>query len=189
METKYKQFFKSDEAEKWAKQYKEFFPSDSDPDKEFLYALNIYTASVYVAFNNHLRREGSLLAPELCPSFRKLIEKIPTYHIPDNIVVYRYISRGLLKSMCPSYPPRKHMVIQDKAFLSTTLVRDSILPHRDSSQNILLQISVSSGTAGTYVGFLKDTLREYEVILAPNTKLQIDVKFFFNQHILCTVIN
>lgn len=62
--------------------------------------------------------------------FQKMVDKLPTYHIPDNIIVYRYISKGLLKEMCPSYPPKKGMLLTDKGFMSTTLVRESITNYR-----------------------------------------------------------
>lgn len=121
----------------------------------------------------------------------KMFEKLPTYQIPDNIIVYRYINIGLLKEICPSYPPTKGMIIQDKGFMSTTLIRKSVNSYRAGrNQNILLVISVPSGTKGTYVGHLKDALSEYEVILAPNTKLRIDKKSLFcNNYFECTVVN
>ena len=122
--------------------------------------------------------------------FQRMIDKLPTYHIPNNIIVYRYISKGLLKEMCPSYPPKTGMIIQDKGFMSTTLIKESVNSYRSGhDQNILLVISIPTGTKGTYVGHLKNTLSEYEVILAPNTQLSINYKFpFCNCYFRCTAI-
>lgn len=192
MKTHYKEFHFPDETHSWYIKYKSHFPSDNDNDKEFLQAINYYTASANPLFNNFLRYNTKLESDDfIYPYIIKMIDKLPTYQIPDNIVVYRYISKQLLKEMCPSYPPKKGMIITDNGFMSTTLIRESVNSYRDGrNQNILLIIYVPSGTKGTYVGHLKDTLTEYEVILAPNTKLHIDNKFpFFNCFFECTIVN
>lgn len=193
MKTDYKKFRFPHETHSWYIKYKSYFPSDNDNDKEFLQAINYYTASANSSFNNLLRYNTNLESDDfIYPYVIKMIDKLPTYQIPDNIIVYRYISKRLLKAMCPSYPPKKGMVMQDKGFMSTTLISESLDTHKqaDISLKILLEISVPSGTSGTYVGHLKNMLAEYEVILAPNTQLRIDYKFpFFNRYFCCTVVN
>lgn len=192
MKTDYKKFRFPHETHSWYIKYKSYFPSDNDNDKEFLQAINYYTASANSSFNNLLRYNANLESDDfIYPYVIKMIDKLPTYQIPDNIIVYRYISKRLLKAMCPSYPPKTGMIMQDKGFMSTTLIREGVNSYRyGRNQNILLVISVPSGTKGTYVGHLKDTLTEYEVILAPNTKLHIDNKFpFFNCYFECSVVN
>lgn len=192
MSTKYTEFHSPKDTKLWYKKYKDFFPSVKDEDKDFLYALDMYTASANPVFNNHLRHNEPLETSDFYyPYITSMVTKLPTYTIPDNIIVYRYISKGLLKEMCPSYPPKKNMIMQDKGFMSTTLIRNSVNSYRDNrSQNILLVISVPTGTKGTYVGELPNMLTEYEVILAPNTKLRIDNKTpLFNLCFRCTVVN
>lgn len=191
MQKRYTKFRSADEVDLWYEKNKFYFPSDNKTDKEFLEALNLYTASVNHIFNGHLRYNIEI-DDFYQQHLSQMVKKIPTYHIPNNIIVYRYISKGLLKEMCPSYPPKTGMVIHDKGFMSTTLIRESLDTHRqaDISLKILLEISVPAGTPGTYVGHLKNMLAEYEVILAPNTQLRIDYKFpFYNRYINCTVIN
>lgn len=190
MQNQYTKFKISDEVDLWYEKYKSYFPSDNDSDKDFLEALNMYTGLGNHIFNNHLRYNIEL-DPFYQKYFTKMFDKLPTYHIPDNIIVYRYISKGLLKTMCPTYPPKTGMIIHDKGFMSTTLIRKSVNSYRSGrKQNILLVISVPSGTKGIYVGHLKDVLSEYEVILAPNTQLHIDHKIpFCNQYFECTVVN
>lgn len=191
MNTKYKAFLSSNEVQKWLAQFNSFFPSDNDTDKEFLKAIDFYTASANPVFNNYLRYNTKLDPEDFdYPYVMKMLEKINTYYIPDNIIVYRYISKGLLKEMCPSYPPKKNMIMQDKGFMSTTLIKESVNSYRaNRSQNILLVISVPIGTKGMYVGHLKNTLDEYEVLLAPSTQLHIDYKLpFFNCYFKCTAI-
>lgn len=193
MQTKYNQFSSTVDADNWINDYKNCFPSDDDADKEFLCALHYYTASANTLVNNALRYNMEILENDyMQPTFQQMISKLPTYQIPDNIIVYRYISKGLLKEMVSSYPAKKGVILIDKGFMSTTLVRKSILNHKksDISLKILLEISVPKGSKGTYVGHLKNMLSEYEVILAPNTKLRIDYKRpFFNNYYKCTIIN
>lgn len=192
MQNQYTKFTSSDEVDLWYEKYKSYFPSDNDNDKDFLKAINYYTGSANVLVNRALRYDMSILESNIVqPIFQKMIDKLPTYYIPDNIVVYRYISKGLLKTMCTTYAPKRGMIIQDKGFMSTTLIRESVNLYRSGrKQNILLVISVPSGTKGTYVGHLKDVLTEYEVILAPNTQLHIEYKFpFCNHYFECTVVN
>lgn len=144
MNTKYREFHSSNEVNEWLAQFISSFPSDSDIDEDFLTAIEYYTGSANPIFNNYLRCNSKVDSSDfIYPYIMKMIEKIPTYHIPDNIVVYRYISHGLLKAMCPSYPPKRGMTMCDKGFMSTTLIRDSIYPYRAKrNQNILLVISV-----------------------------------------------
>lgn len=193
MNKQYKQFYFHNEADLWVEKYKSRFPSDSDNDKIFLKALDYYTASANPLFNNHLRYHRPLEKDDhIYPYVTQMINKLPSYQIPDNIIVYRYISKGLLKEMCPSYPPKRGTILTDKGFMSTTLIRESINNHRHSDRllKILLEISVPIGTKGTYVGHLKNMLSEYEVILVPNTQLHIDYKIpFCNRYFKCTVIN
>lgn len=193
MQNQYTKFKSSDDVDLWYEKYKSYFPSDNDSDKDFLEAIYFYTASTNILVNNALRYDMSILEGDIMQSiFERMIEKLPTYHIPNNIIVYRYISKGLLEEMCPSYPPKTGMVIHDKGFMSTTLIRESLDTHRqaDISLKILLEISVPAGTSGTYVGHLKNMLAEYEVILSPNTQLRIDYKFpFCNRYFKCTLVN
>lgn len=145
MQNQYTKFKSSDDVDLWYKKYKSYFPSDNDSDKDFLEAIYYYTASTNVLVNNALRHDITILDGDyMQPIFQRMIDKLPTYHIPNNIIVYRYISKGLLKEMCPTYPPKTGMIIHDKGFMSTTLIRESLDTHRqaDISLKILLEISV-----------------------------------------------
>lgn len=192
MSIQYKVFQTTEEADAWVEEHKSFFPSDNDNDKIFLQAIDYYTGSSKPIYNNHLRqrfpvKEDSYFYPYLM----QMIKKLPTYQIPDNITVYRYINKQLLKEMCESYPLKCGSIIQDKGFMSTTLLRESVEEFKSNRKlNILLVISIPKGTKGTYVDLLHDSLPEYEIILAPNTQLRIDYKIpFFNNYFECTVIN
>lgn len=189
MHPNFQKFKNTNEIDSWYPKFQSAFPSDNSTDKDFIDAITYYTGSLNNVINNHLRYNKPIENIHL-PHLETMITKLPTYHIPDDIIVYRYISKGLLKIMCPLYPPKTGMILQDKGFMSTTLLKSSVTAYRKGrNQNILLTISVPSGTKGTYVGHL-NTLSEYEVILAPNTKLRIDCKIpFCDCNIKCTVIN
>jgi hypothetical protein len=147
MQKQYTKFRSADEVDLWYEKYQAHFPSDNDSDKEFLKALYYYTASANVLVNNALRYDITILDGDYMQSiFQRMIDKLPTYQIPDNIIVYRYISKVLLKEMCPSYPPKTRMIIHDKRFMSTTLIRESVNSYRSRrDQNILLVISIPYG--------------------------------------------
>lgn len=195
MKTAFTQFNNPNDVTAWANQFESCFPSDSDNDKEFISAINYFTSNANVPINNFLRYNyKDSIEPSLIHNiYMQMISKFPTYQIPDNVVVFRYISHQLLKEMCPSFPPKKDMLISDKGFMSTTLLRSCLFDFRKARNNklvILLVISIPKGTSGTYVGLLQDSLPEYEIILAPNTHLRIDSKLpFSNRCLWCTVIN
>lgn len=193
MKTTYKDFLYPSDVDNWVKTYKNCFPSANNANKEFIDALSCYTGSVNTPINNALRYGTNISENTLIqPIYQQLIDNLPTYHIPENIIVYRYISKGLLKVMCPSYPPKAGMIIQDKGFMSTTLIKNGVDSLRESNTllKVLLKISVPAGTKGTYVGQEINPLSEYEVILAPNTQLRIDYKKpFSKKYFECTVIN
>lgn len=191
MSNLYKEFHTTEEANAWVENYKSCFPSDNDDDKIFLQAIDYYTGSLKPIYNNYLRNNKLMEKDNyFYPYFTRIIEKLPTYEIPDNIIVYRYIDKRLLKEICEPYPPKRGSIMQDKGFMSTSLVRESTCQIRiDRNSHILLVISIPKGTKGTYVDLLHDSLPEYEIILAPNTKLRIDSKSFFNTYFECTVIN
>lgn len=194
MKTKYTQFNNPNDVTAWANQFKSCFPSDSDSDKEFISAINYYTSNANVPINRFLRckNKNPIEASLIYNTYKQMVSKLPTYQIPDNVVVFRYISHQLLKEMCPSFPPKKDMIISDKGFMSTTMLRNSLFDFRKTRNklDVLLVISIPKGTRGTYVGLLQDSLSEYEIILAPNTHLRIDSKLpFSNRCLWCTVIN
>lgn len=179
------------EAETWAYENRTLFPNDSNDDKMFLEALDFYTASANVPINNYLRYNICLDEDDPSVSYAQILKrKLHKYHIPDNIIVYRYISKELLDIMKQSDNLQIHGILHDKGFMSTTLIRKSVDAYRkERRQNILLIISVTAGTPGTCVINLKNTLREYEVILAQDTRLRVDFKIpFTNRWIWCTVV-
>lgn len=193
MKTQYKQFNTESQVDEWVNKFKSFFPSDDDEDKDFLEALYCYTGNANTPINRYLRSNKSLQEIDFFDNiYQKLLDNFANYQIPDNVIVYRYINKGLLKYMCPSYPPKRGMILLDKGFMSTTLLQRSINDFRYSHPglNVLLKISIPTGTKGLYVGHLNDSLPEYEIILAPDTKLRVDNKLpIFNSYIECTVVN
>ena len=194
MNKQYKKFNSTTQIDEWYIQYKNYFPSDDDKNQNFLKALDLYTSSANVPINRLLRSSNKSIEDNRYECFydiyQNLLPQFSTYSIPDNVIVFRYISKSLLEYMCSSSSPKKGIILEDKGFMSTTLFPDSINDFLRSRPelNILLEISVPSGSKGIYVGHLKNSLTEYEIILAPNTRIRIDKKNIFNNHFHCTVV-
>lgn len=189
MNNHFRRFSSEEEVDLWIEKYKELFPKSTDSDKNFLDALYYYTASANAQINNHLR--GLSYLDETCfiyPYMKQMIEKIPLYNIPENIVVYRYIRKRAMKYLC-DIPIRKGTLLCEKGFCSTSLLPHSADDHKEENTSYTyLVISVPAGAKGTYVG-LTDTLTEYEVLLAPNSLLRVDSIYFpFRRTFKCTLI-
>lgn len=192
MKSQYKKFHNAKQVNEWYSTYSSFFPSDKDDDTDFLKTIEFYTGNANTPINRVLRNNGNFQYSEfLYNIYQKMRAKLSSYQIPDNVVVYRYISKNILNYMCSCSSPKKGMIMHDDGFMSTTLLLDSI---RDFVRprpelNVLLEISIPKGTNGIYVGHLDCTEEEYEIILAPNTQLRIDYKTpFVNNYFRCTVV-
>lgn len=184
----YKHFYSKTEADLWINEYKTCFPSMEHSDKELLKALDYYTASANVPINNHLRFGNPIKKNDFCYTIlNSLLSYIPKYKIPDSITAYRFIPISVWKYLC-SGNPHKNMTIIDPGFMSTTLLFHGVDNYKENRKcKIILEISIPIGTPGTYVG-LTNTLSEYEILLAPNTQLQIDSTCIpFQRKFKCTV--
>lgn len=84
---------------------------------------------------------------------------------------------------------KKGATIFDKAFLSTTLARESVIG-RDyaNPKNTLLKIYVPKGTPCIYLDLIAD-MGENEILFAPMTKLKVLDASFFGRYIECIVEN
>lgn len=189
MSNKYKKFFFECTADKWLNLYRSEFPQKANTDETFWKALSIYTGSGNGPINQHLRCQNPIYKSDyLYPYLQSLLARLPEYHIPDNIVVYRFINSKHLKKMCPAWPPHKGMIISDKAFLSTTLLRHGVDSYKKGrGLDVTLIISIPCGTAGTYVGYAATSLHEFEILLPPEVKLHIDSFCNGTKEIFCTV--
>lgn len=185
MKTNYK-FFKSEEqANEWINEYKCLFPND--PNTSLYKALDMYIASAYVPINTYYRYgRTDILDFDEIATINSITNELPNYHIPDKIIVYRYISSRFLQALTSKTSLKRGSIICDAGLMSTSLLRTAY--NRKEDQKICLIISVPKGTKGTYVGHIGDALPEYEIVLAPNTKLRVDHIALFGKFYFCTVV-
>ena len=92
--------------------------------------------------------------------------------IPENIIVYRYISDNFVQELITN--SKKNKWTYDKGFLSTSLT-DSIAKDEESHE-YLLEIYIKRGTIGAFVTSIADG-GELEILLYPNCGLRIVERF------------
>lgn len=114
--------------------------------------------------------------------------------LSENILVYRYVSKELLKAMKEWSNVKliqRNSILTDKGFFSTTLSLDSVTERGYAKNNLIFKIYVPKGTPCVYVGLLFDMNKnnENEVLFAPDIKLKVLVNHWFRRYIECVVVN
>lgn len=182
----YREFFSADEAEEWAwKYYADFL--NMKPESELYQLIFAYTGSWYKGLNRLLRScppLGTLEFERL--NFGDFVDEkrvileiynvLQQYHLPEDIVVYRFTHLRDVIKMVEDPILRKGLHFSDKAFFSTTLVKEMLEPFgREHGCNCVLKLHLPKGLHGAYVSLKSDTsqLDEQEFLLPPNTKIEI----------------
>lgn len=187
--TQYKEFLCAKDAEEWAHtHYSDVLalPKDSFTYQSVLY----YTGSMSRKWNKVLR---------LCPSIEdgglekyaagyfdsdgeqlRMIKEvngfIRQHSVPEDIVVYRYTHRKIMKQLCSARILRQGMMFTEKGFCSTTLVKDALLKFSEQHNcDCVLKLYLPKGISGVYASldFPPSILREYEILLPPNIQFEI----------------
>lgn len=184
----YKEFENSDEGNQWGWEYfKDVLTPDENPAFESVF---FYTGSMSRIWNRVLRRnppiesgEFEIRAKNEFSSGTDQIQRIldvnsvlQKHNIPENIVVYRYTDKKVVKKLCSTYILRRGMQFKDKGFLSTTLVSKLLVSFaKKHDYNCLLKIYVPKGTRGAYVSIKHPLakLNEQEILLPPNSQMEI----------------
>lgn len=184
----YKEFESSDEGNNWGwKYFGDVLTPNENPAFESVF---FYTGSMSRKWNKILRRNPSIESGQFentaksefvgdTDQIRRIIEVnslLQNHNIPENIVVYRYTDKKVVKKLCSTHILREGMHFKDKGFLSTTLVSDLLLGFAQKhSCNCLMKIYVPKGTRGAYVSIKHPLakLNEQEILLAPNLQIEI----------------
>lgn len=194
--TKYKRFTLS-EAENWGrKNYLHWLPKLQNrnyiPQTPIEKFFRYYTQGASSFFNN-ITRFDNLDTYDFKDSFlnKKMfydsVYEINQHPIPDNIVVYRYIPKHLIKHMLKwgnSKYLKRNSILSDKGFFSTTLSMEAVQcrPYTNLKERILFTIFVPKGTPAVYVDLISE-MCEQEMLFAPQIKLYV-----INNHILSKCI-
>ena len=182
----YREFKSKEESEIWAwKHYSDLLNLSSE---DALYKIiSSYTGSYYKAYNQLLR----LCPPLNSDKFKRIdfedriddVEEIykidyalHSYSLPENIIVYRFTHKKDVRKLCGKIFFGAGTVFSDRAFFSTTLVRDMMNEFRKQHHcDCILKLYLPQGFPGAYVSFKEEWSRldEQEFLLPPNTRFRI----------------
>ncbi len=198
--TTFKQFT-IEEAEEWGrKNYGNWLSKlqnqDYEPQTPAEEFFRYYTQGAHKFFNNITRNydidtydfsEG-FFSKDM---FDNSICEIDCHPIPDDIVVYRYIPKTLIKVMLKwggSQSLKRNSILVDQGFFSTTLSIDAV-QNRDYAnleQRNLFTVYVPKGTPCVYVDLVSD-MHEQEMLFTPGIRLQVIGKRRFGKYVECVV--
>lgn len=182
----YRKFHTAAEAEKWAGvHYAELL--SLSPEDELHKLIFSYTGSWYKCLNRLLRACPPLDSPDFDrinfdkykdekQEILKLNNVLNRYSLPENIIVYRFTHLGDVLKMTGKRILRKGLCFSDKAFVSTTLVKELLEQFsRGNRCTCVLKICLPKGMPGAYVSFKEDKtlLNEQEYLLPPNVRMEI----------------
>lgn len=153
-----------------------------------------YTQGIHYVFNRLLRDcsidtydfKDSCMSKSM---FEDSILDIKDHYLKENIVVYRYVDKILLKKMKTwswAKNIRQKSILVDRGFFSTTLCLDSVSDRHYANRKgtVLLEIYVPKDTACVYLDLISD-MDENELLFLPNTKIRVIRKELFKGRIIC----
>ncbi|MBE6087089.1 MAG: hypothetical protein E7206_03340 [Clostridium beijerinckii] len=188
----FKEFTTEEDAKKWAKEnYGQWlndiqiteYTYESKNLNDLLYG---YTGDMYLIYNRMLRgTEKYDSEDEETEEFNQRINiinnEISKFNLKENVVVWRYTYKELLKLLFEKQKIKVGHTFTDKAFIDTTLVPDLLRAFAYTHRyNCLLKLYLPKGTKGVYVEFYheNDYLNECEFLLPLNTTFVLKRKYF-----------
>lgn len=195
--------FSLEEAEIWGKEnYEDWFPQLQNqeykpitPTEQF---FRWYTQGTHYSLNR-IARSGniddynytdSLFTKEM---FLNSIAEINNHRLTEDIIVYRYIEKSLVKSMIKwggSRRLKKNAILVDRGYFSTTLSLEAVNNHSYATlkEHLLFTIYVPKGTPCVFVDLISD-MNEKEMLFAPGIKLKVLDNYWFGKYVECIVMN
>ncbi len=167
-------FYKNKEYQKWV----------NSLNKDETEAIQEYTEDLYSVINDKLRGFYDTDDKLINDAINKLSNSIDNFKLTDNIQVYRGVDVNALDGFMRQNNINKYTeaigkIYNDKAFMSTSLLKSGAGLEKFNEQDIQFIINIPKGKGrGAYINELslkKD--KEYEFLLQKNSKLRItDVK-------------
>ncbi len=203
MNIDYKSFkrFTPESAEAWGrKNYGNWLPKlqnqNYEPQTPCEKFFRYYTQGVHNFFNKVTRFDNidtydfsdSFFTKEM---FDDGVCEIGLHPVPNDIVVYRYISKTLIKKMLEwgnSKSLKRNSILLDKGFFSTTLSVEAV-KNRDYAnlmKRSLFTIYVPKGISCVYVDLVSD-MDEQEILFAPGIRLKVITKCMFGKYVECII--
>ncbi len=181
----YKEFRTEKEINAWLnKNYYEFLNktyNDSNKNGTLGEAIFSYTGSMSTRYNDILKdtngdinrvNEISNLSKDQKDDINFLYNAFDYNVIPENIYLYHYFNKRELKLHI-----KKNAICQLNMFISTTCIKNNAGIReliKENKYNSVFKIAVKKGTPCIPVGNNPNSLlKEYEVILKPQSKLRI----------------
>ena len=198
--TQYKEFLCAKDAEEWA--HTHFSDVLALPKDSFTYqSVLYYIGSMSRKWNRTLRRCPSIESGDFekyassdyasdgehIGRIKEVNRFIRQHNIPEDIVVYRYTHRKVLKQLCSAAILRKGMIFAEKGFCSTTLVKDALQKFSEQHEcDCVLKIYLPKRLPGAYASLDSphSVLREYEMLLPPNIQFEIVKVHTFSRPLL-----
>ncbi len=195
--------FTSEEANAWGiTHYKNWLPKmqdkNNDPETPMEDFFRYYAQGAHHHFNSTLRLYDlneydfgeSFFTKEM---FLDGINEIKRHPINENVVVYRYIPKALIKDMLQwgnSSSVKKNAILMDRGFFSTTLCLDAVRDRDYATLHgkSLFRIFVPKDTPCVYLDLISD-MNERELLFAPDIKLKVLNNHMFGKYINCVVVN
>lgn len=109
------------------------------------------------------------------------------YSLPESIVVHRFAHIPDIIKMSKACFLHKGVQFSDKAFVSTTLVKNLLVSFgKENGCSCVLRIYLPKGLPGAYVSFKTDKtlLNEQEFLLPPNVSIKI-IKILQSERSAC----
>ena len=188
----YRVFNEAVTAEQWAwKHYGDIL--NLDPESDLYNLIFSYTGSWYKVLNRLMRILPAIDSEDYeTIDFKDYVEEreaivflnsiLCSYSLPEPIVVYRFAHFSDIVKMSGHHVLWKDVCFTDKAFVSTTLVKDLLISFgKENGCSCILKIYLPQGMVGAYVSLKTENtlLDEQEFLLPPNITFKIIKVHYF----------
>jgi hypothetical protein len=155
---------------KWVKEtFKDWDSGLSELERS---AFSKYQSEVYTEWNETLRKNKKFSAVDQ-KKVQRVDEGIARNPLPQDLVVYRGMNHA---SIIKDFDHLAGTIVQDKAFVSTTLdpdVAERFAKGGKASQEVIWKITLPKGTPVAPMDMIYSGIGESEILLGRDSKIQI----------------